>query len=70
MRTPNTTAENGSDVMLMVLGAGFAEQMRGGRGGSSTRGAKAAQKSCKTTLTSGGRSQQHDEHLDTALARD
>ena len=47
--------------------AGYAEQRRGGRGGSSLRKWKAAQRSCKTTLTGGGRSRQHDEHAGAAL---
>ena len=47
--------------------AGFAEQRRGGRGGTSIRGLKAAQRSCKITLTSDGRGRQHDEHVGAAF---
>ena len=48
--------------------AGCVEQRRGGRGGSSSiRGLKATQRSCKTTLTGGGRSHQHDEHIGVAF---
>ena len=56
-------------IVFMVVGdAGYVEQRRGGRGGSSSiRGLKAAQRSCKTTLTGGGRSRQHDEHVGVAF---
>ena len=55
---------------MLIFGgdAGYVEQRRGGRGGSSSiRGLKAAQRSCKITLISGGRSRQHDEHVGAAF---
>ena len=42
--------------------AGAAEPRTGGRGDSSTKEAEAGQKSCRTTLTSAGRSDPRNEH--------